>query len=310
MKRCIQLVCLLLVLAGAAAAQMKMSVERLVTFVTSSVQMKEDDRKVAEIVKKIQLLNQLDAKTIESLQELGAGRLTVAALKALRTDSASLPAAPAPPPKLTAAPIPGPSEEDQKKVLAAITENAIHYSEGLPNFICMQVTRRYVAQSGSDNFRLTDTIAERLSYNEHHEDYKVISVNGTPVANRKHEQLGGAMSSGVVRSCPGGNGIHISANGGTLSDSASGVNTVIGLGQSVDTTLVFDIAQKTWTRTNLEAAITVGFADESRGRYMVCAGVSALLPNVTLTVQGAKGRVHFAASLKEFNDALRLGPGR
>jgi len=97
---------------------------------------------------------------------------------------------------LTAAPIPGPSDEDQKKVLAAITENAIHYSEGLPNFICMQVTRRYVAQSGSDNFRLTDTIAERLSYNEHHEDYKVISVNGTPVANRKHEQLGGATSSG------------------------------------------------------------------------------------------------------------------
>jgi len=175
---------------------MTMSVEKLVTFIKSSVQQKDDDRKVAEIVKKIKLTNQLDAPTIESLQELGAGRLTVAALKTLRTDSASLPAAPAPPSKLTAAPIPGPSDEDQKKVLAAITENAIHYSEGLPNFICMQVTRRYVAQSGSDNFRLTDTIAERLSYNEHHEDYKVISVNGTPVANRKHEQLGGAMSSG------------------------------------------------------------------------------------------------------------------
>ena len=60
------------------------------------MQLKEDDRKVAEMVKKIQLTNQLDAKTIESLQELGAGRLTVAALKTLRTDSASLPAAPAP----------------------------------------------------------------------------------------------------------------------------------------------------------------------------------------------------------------------
>src|ERR1019366_5098376 len=86
--------------------------------------------------------------------------------------------------------------EDQKKVVAAITGNAVHYSEGLPNFICMQVTRRYVAQNGSDNFRLTDTIAERLSYNEHKEDYKVISVNGAPVTNRKHEQLGGATSSG------------------------------------------------------------------------------------------------------------------
>ncbi|MDP8991421.1 MAG: hypothetical protein M3N41_15230, partial [Acidobacteriota bacterium] len=96
MTRSIQLVCLLAMLAGAALAQMKMSVEQLVTFVKSSVQLKEDDRKVAEMVKKIQLSNQLDAPTIESLQELGAGRLTVAALKALRTDSASLPAAPAP----------------------------------------------------------------------------------------------------------------------------------------------------------------------------------------------------------------------
>jgi hypothetical protein len=190
-------VCLIAALvAGAAWAQMKMSVEQLVGFVKSSVQLKEDDRKVAEMVKKIQLSNQLDAKTIEALQELGAGRLTVAALKTLRTDSASLPAAPVAAPKLAAAPIPGPSEEDQKKVLAAITQDAVSYSEGLPNFICMQVTRRYVAQNGSDNFRLTDTIAERLSYFEHKEDYKVISVNGTPVSNRKHEQLGGATSSG------------------------------------------------------------------------------------------------------------------
>src|SRR5712675_1334610 len=51
--------------------------------------------------------------------------------------------------------------------------------------------------------------------------------------------------------CPGGNGIHISATSGTLTDSSSGVNRVIGLNQSVDTTLVFDISRKTWTRTNI-----------------------------------------------------------
>jgi hypothetical protein len=115
---------------------------------------------------------------------------------------------------------------------------------------------------------------------------------------------------GTMAGCPGGNGIHISATGGTLTDSSSGVNKVIRIGQSIDTTLVFDISRKTWTRTNLAAAISVGLADESRGRYAVCAGVSALLPNVTLTLQGARGRVHFVASLKDFNDALRLGPGR
>ena len=117
-------------------------------------------------------------------------------------------------------------------------------------------------------------------------------------------------TSGTMAGCPGGNGIHISTTGGTLTDSSAGVNRAFAIEQSVDTTLVFDISSKTWTRTNLAAAISVGLADESRGRYAVCAGVSALLPNVNLTLQGARGRVHFAASLKDFNDALRLGPGR
>jgi len=128
------------------------------------------------------------------------------------------------------------------------------------------------------------------------------------------DSTGGAAANqagtATISRCPEGNGIHISSTSGTLTDSVSGVNKVIGIGQSVDTTMVFDFTRKTWTRTNLAAAISVGLADETRGRYAVCAGVSASLPNVTLTLQGVKGRVHFAASLKDFNDALRLGPGR
>lgn len=108
--------------------------------------------------------------------------------------------------------------------------------------------------------------------------------------------------------CPGGNGIHISATSGTVADSSSGANTVIGLNQSVDTTLVFDISRKTWTLTDMAAAISVGLADESRGRYAICAGVTALMPRATLTISGARGRVHFVASLRELSNALRLGP--
>ena len=115
-------------------------------------------------------------------------------------------------------------------------------------------------------------------------------------------------TSRATAGCPGGNGIHISATSGTLTDSSSGVNTVIGLNQSVDTTLVFNISRKTWTRTNVAAAISIGLADESRGRYAICAGVSALMPSATLTISGARGRVHFIASLKELSDALRRGP--
>jgi len=117
-----------------------------------------------------------------------------------------------------------------------------------------------------------------------------------------------AASASATAGCPGGNGIHISATSGTLSDSSSGVNTVIGLNQSVDTTLVFNISRKTLTRTNVAAAISVGLADESRGRYAICAGVTALMPSATLTISGARGRVHFVASLKELSDALRRGP--
>ena len=113
---------------------------------------------------------------------------------------------------------------------------------------------------------------------------------------------------GTTARCPGGNGIHISATSGTVTDTSSGVNTVINLNQSVDTTLVFDISRKTWTLTDLAASISVGLADESRGRYAICAGVTALMPSATLTISGARGRVHFAASLKQLTDALRPGP--
>ena len=117
-----------------------------------------------------------------------------------------------------------------------------------------------------------------------------------------------AARSSANAGCPGGNGIHISSTSGTLTDSSSGINTVIGLNQSVDTTLLFDISRKTWTRTNVAAAISIGLADESRGRYAICAGVTALMPSATLTISGARGRVHFIASLKELSDALRRGP--
>jgi hypothetical protein len=140
--------------------------------------------------------------------------------------------------------------------------------------------------------------------------FVVSSAVGGQTPDRASTALGSDSTRSTMAGCPGGNGIHISTNSGTLTDSSAGVNKVIPIGQSVDTTLVFDITRKTWTRTNLAAAISVGLADTTRGTYSVCAGVSALLPNVSLTLQGARGRVHFAASLKDFNDALRLGPGR
>ena len=134
-------------------------------------------------------------------------------------------------------------------------------------------------------------------------------ATSTSTAPTQQRALPDSSAPRPVGGCPGGNGIHISTTTGTPSDSASGLNVIISPSQSVDTTLVFNISHKTWTRTNLASSISVGVADESRGSYSVCAGVTALISNATLTIRNARGRVHFIASLKSLTDALKLGPG-
>ncbi len=196
MTRIVRQTCLFLLLAVAAHAQMKLTSDQLVSFIKSSLQLKHDDVKVAEYVKKIKLSDKLEARTVEMLQGMGAGPRTVTALKALMTESSALAAAPPPPPKPVYVPPPPPNSIEQKAILAEITDSALNYSRNLPNFICLQVTRRYFDQGGKGNFSLMDTIAESLTYYEQKEEYKVVSKNGIPVTGMKHEQMGGATSSG------------------------------------------------------------------------------------------------------------------
>jgi len=179
-------------------AQRQMTVTQLVDFIKSAVQQKNDDRKVAEFVKTIKLTNRLDDATVEQLQNAGAGPRTVAALRALTDSTANLtPPAPTPAPA-QAAPIvvPPPSPADEKRFLAENTENALTYTKSLPNFLCTQVTRRYVDATGKESWIQQDVIQEHLSYVDGHEDYKVVMVNDKPAINMSHLKLGGATSSG------------------------------------------------------------------------------------------------------------------
>jgi hypothetical protein len=136
------------------------------------------------------------------LQRLGAGPKTLAALRELSESSASLPAAaPARAAAASGAPaaaaIPAPDPAEVSAALAEIREKAVDYSKNLPNYICAQVTKRHVDPTGSGNYRLADTIIEKLTYFEQKEDYKVIMINDRPVTTAiAHNQLGGAKSSG------------------------------------------------------------------------------------------------------------------
>jgi hypothetical protein len=187
----------LLVLAvSVCLAQMRMTVEQLAAFVKSSAELKHDDKQVAAYLKRVKLTNKLTDDMILDLKAAGAGPKTAEALDELKKASADLlePAAakPKPPPPPV---MPPPSADEQKRVIDEARDYALNYTKSLPNFICTQVTRRYVDPSGLEFWQQQDMITAKLSYFEQKEDYKVVMVNNR-VTDLKYDQVGGATSSG------------------------------------------------------------------------------------------------------------------
>ncbi len=187
-------------LSVAGYAQRQMTVKELTSFIKSSVAQKNPDSQVADYIRKsIKLSEKLDDPTVEALQGLGAGPKTVAALRTLSDSTANLtpPAPPAPPAtKAEVVTKPAPSTDEQKRILAQLTEYAHDYTKNLPDFICTQVTFQRVDPKGGEAWNLTGTVQEHLTYVEGHEDYKVVMVNNRPVTNVNHMQVGGNKSEG------------------------------------------------------------------------------------------------------------------
>jgi hypothetical protein len=190
-------------MATAGSAQMKMTADQLVSFIKSSIQLKQDDRKVADYVHKIKLTDKLEDRRVEELQGQGVGPKTIAALRELSEGSSSLPVTLPPPPPPPKPVIPPPNSVEQASVLAETTQNVRNYNKNLPNYICIQVTRRRFDPSGTENWVLHDTIQEQLTFFDQMESYKVTMVNGQAVANQDHFRLDGASSSGEFGSILG-----------------------------------------------------------------------------------------------------------
>lgn len=206
-------------LVAALQAQMQMNVEQLAEFIRSELALKQHtDRQVAAYVRKIQLTEKLTDKTILDLEAQGAGPKTVQALQALRDETATLkppthdatyspatapdnPVASATPQvslQAKAPPLSPPDSVTQEKIRGMMRDYALNYTQNLPNFICVQVTRRYVDPNAGDHFRSVGTVLAKVSYNEGHEDYRVYSVNGHyQETDMQHVGTGGgAISSG------------------------------------------------------------------------------------------------------------------
>jgi hypothetical protein len=198
-----------LALWASAAAQTAMTVDQLFTFIRSSIQFIKDgtmtDKQLADYLGKSKLKEKLDDRSVEQIQALGIGPLTLNALRKLRDQSQALTAAkpvePPPDPRLA----PPPSSEEQAAMIDEVRKYALDYSKTLPDFICTQVTRRYAAirpglrGGGSANqepsWQLLDTLTVRLSYFEQKEDYKLVLLNNAPTT-QSYSALGGASVTG------------------------------------------------------------------------------------------------------------------
>ncbi len=193
MLRRLVLLCLLGELA--LSAQQKMSVAQLKSVLRSSIRLNHDDRQVAGYIRKTQLTERLTARDVEELVGEGLGPRAADELRKLVAATASLPPALKEPAPVKPVPMPPPPSTVQARVIDEARELALSYTRRLPDFLCLQVTRRYVDPSGLEMFQLMDTVAERLSYFEQKEDYKLISINGK-WTDADRWKLGGATSSG------------------------------------------------------------------------------------------------------------------
>jgi hypothetical protein len=191
MKRFVALALLTAVMAW---SQAPLTIQQVESFVRSSIELKHPDRDVAAYLRTVKLRNSLDERVIDELQLAGAGPRTVEALRALQEASKALPALPAP--NLTPPPeIPPPSAAEWRKIIQDTRKYALNYTKQLPNFICTQVTRRYVDPTGLEFWQSQDTLTARLSYFEQKEDYKLVGVNGA-YTEVPFQKVGGTTSSG------------------------------------------------------------------------------------------------------------------
>jgi hypothetical protein len=117
-----------------------------------------------------------------------------------------------------------PSPQEQATIIAATQDAALRFSDSLPDFICTQVTRRWVGRvqeasmmslgklqprdPGTVTFdsdvqwKLRDTLTIQLSYSEQKEHYQLLLVNGKKT-HQSYESIEGATSYGDFGSALG-----------------------------------------------------------------------------------------------------------
>ncbi len=183
--------------AATVGAQTGLRFDQLRDMIRSSINQGLQDREIAKYLRSQSLSFQLTEPLLEDFVGMGVGPRTYDALLKLKEQSVGLPEANTTP---TAAAKPSqpppPSKAEQDRIIAEARRNALEYTARLPDFVCLQITRRYVDPSGLEmDWLKYDEIKTRVSYVEGRENYELVSVNNQ-ITEKSYRDLGGATSTG------------------------------------------------------------------------------------------------------------------
>jgi hypothetical protein len=90
---------------------------------------------------------------------------------------------------------PNPLTDEERRALSAVKMYAQDYIQRLPDYMCVQTTRRDFQPAALNSWPTGDEIRELVTFSAHRESYEVLSVNGKKV-HLDHAALGGNISSG------------------------------------------------------------------------------------------------------------------
>jgi hypothetical protein len=88
-----------------------------------------------------------------------------------------------------------PSEEKLTGIIAVARQRALEYESTLPNFTCLQKTRRLVDANGRNKWQERDQIAELLRYVNHEEVRETVEIDGRRVESAR-ATIPGLLSTG------------------------------------------------------------------------------------------------------------------
>jgi VWFA-related protein len=116
------------------------------------------------------------------------------ALVALNGENPRLHGAPQPaaqlPIRALAEPTAAPSQDEAHSLIESAREHALEYDSQLPNFTCVELTKRAVDTNGDGKWKAIDTLQEELRYREKTETRTTTEVNGWPSGTTRTSMKG------------------------------------------------------------------------------------------------------------------------